>query len=114
MSRTNRLKTGTWNLLLAFLLAETLAFVAGTSCVWSQEQPRQRRRGNRPAPSSEPVRSEVIQPLRKETFNDGVAGHQRTQGGNPREVNGLLVFDGSQDGYRQVDPQIVVGGGYLL
>ncbi len=81
---------------------------------WSQEQPRQRRRGGRPAPSSEPVRSEVIQPLRKESFNDGVPGHQRQQGGNPREVNGLLVFDGSQDGYRQVDPQLVVGGGFLL
>ncbi len=81
---------------------------------WSQEQARPRRRGGRPAPSSEPVRSEVIQPLRKESFNDGVPGHQRQQGGNPREVNGLLVFDGSQDGYRQVDPQIVVGGGFIL
>lgn len=97
------------SLLLACLLLESFATLA-----WSQEQPRQRRRGNRPAPSTEPVRSEVIQPLRKETFNDGVAGHQRKQGGNPREVNGLLVFDGSQDGYRQVDPQIVVGGGFVL
>ncbi|TDW99905.1 hypothetical protein EDB95_0920 [Dinghuibacter silviterrae] len=29
-------------------------------------------------------------------------------------VNGYLVFDGSKDGDRQVDPQIAVGNGYIL
>ena len=28
--------------------------------------------------------------------------------------NGILLFDGSMDGNRQVDPQIAVGGGYVL
>ena len=80
----------------------------------AQEQAKQRRRGERPAPSTQPVRSEVIQPLKKEAFNDGVPGHQRKQGGNPREQAGTLIFEGSQDGYRQVDPQIAVGGGFVL
>lgn len=62
----------------------------------------------------EPVRSEVIAPLRNPTFNKGGAAKKRVQGGNPRTVNGLLVFDGSQDGNRQVDPQIAVGGGYVF
>jgi len=39
---------------------------------------------------------------------------ERMQGGNPAIVNGLLVFNGSMDGNRQVDPQIAVGGNYVL
>ncbi len=39
---------------------------------------------------------------------------ERRQGGNPRTVDGLLVFDGAMDGNRQVDPQIAVGGGHVL
>lgn len=62
----------------------------------------------------EPVRSEVIVPLRNPTFNKGGTAKKRVQGGSPRTVNGLLVFDGSQDGNRQVDPQIAVGGGYVF
>lgn len=62
----------------------------------------------------EPVRSEVITPLRNPTFNKGGKAKKRVQGGNPRRVNGLLVFDGSQDGNRQVDPQIAVGGGFVF
>ena len=40
----------------------------------------------------------------------------RTQTGrqSARMVNGYLVFNGSMDGNRQVDPQIAVGGGYVL
>lgn len=94
-----------------------LAFLSCLFCetqISAQEQTKQRRRENRPAPSNQPVRSEVIQPLQKEKFNDGVPGHQRKQGGNPRQQDDLLIFDGSSDGYRQVDPQIAVGGGFVL
>ncbi|MCP4095849.1 MAG: hypothetical protein GY748_06375 [Planctomycetaceae bacterium] len=62
----------------------------------------------------EPLRSEVIVPIRKASFDQDGKCRTRRQGGNPREVAGYLVFDGSQDGNRQVDPQIAVGGGYIL
>lgn len=61
-----------------------------------------------------PARSEVIKPLRNETFNKNGKVRERKQGGNPRMVAGYLAFDGSLDGNRQVDPQIAVGGGYVL
>jgi hypothetical protein len=61
-----------------------------------------------------PLRSEVIVPIRKASFDQDGKCRTRRQGGNPREVAGYLVFDGSQDGNRQVDPQIAVGGGYIL
>lgn len=62
----------------------------------------------------EPVRTEVITPIRNETLTKNGDCPERKQGGNPREVAGYLVFDGSMDGNRQVDPQIAVGGGYVL
>lgn len=61
-----------------------------------------------------PVRSEVIAPIRNATFNKAGKARERKQGGNPRKMDGLFVFDGSQDGNRQVDPQIAVGGGYVF
>jgi hypothetical protein len=61
-----------------------------------------------------PKRSEVITPIHSETFNKNGKARERKQGGNPRIVNGLAVFDGSMDGDRQVDPQIAVGGGYVF
>lgn len=61
-----------------------------------------------------PVRTEVIKPIRNETFNKGGKARVRKQGGNPRQMGGHLVFDGSTDGNRQVDPQIAVGGGYVF
>jgi hypothetical protein len=61
-----------------------------------------------------PSRTAVITPVRNATFNKGGIAKRRVQGGNPRTVNGHLVFDGGQDGDRQVDPQIAVGGGYVL
>ena len=66
------------------------------------------------AAAQAPVREEVVQPIRKETFNNNGQCPERKQGGNPRIVAGNLVFDGSQDGDRQVDPQIAVGGGFVL
>ncbi len=61
-----------------------------------------------------PSRTEVIAPIRNETFNKKGTAKERKQGGNPRNMDGFLVFDGSMDGNRQVDPQIAVGGGYVL
>ncbi|MFT5302396.1 MAG: hypothetical protein ACI814_003211, partial [Mariniblastus sp.] len=61
-----------------------------------------------------PVRTDLIEPIRNDTFNKNGTVRERKQGGNPRQVNGYQVFDGSQDGNRQVDPQIAVGGGYVL
>ncbi len=61
-----------------------------------------------------PSRSEIIIPLHKNSFDNGGECIQRKQGGNPRIVNGYQVFDGSMDGNRQVDPQIAVGGNYIL
>ncbi len=61
-----------------------------------------------------PSRTELIQPSRKTSFNNNGACPERKQGGNARDVNGYPVFDASMDGNRQVDPQIAVGGGYVL
>lgn len=61
-----------------------------------------------------PSRTEIINPIHKKSFNNNGECPERKQGGNPRMVNGYLVFDGSMDGNRQVDPQIAVGGGYVL
>lgn len=61
-----------------------------------------------------PSRTELINPLHKSSFNNNGECKERKQGGNPRMLNGYLLFDGSQDGNRQVDPQIAVGGGYIL
>jgi hypothetical protein len=60
-----------------------------------------------------PCRTELITPIHKEVFREADYP-QRVQGGNPRELNGYLIFDGAQDGNRQVDPQIAVGGGYVF
>ncbi|MEI8281654.1 MAG: hypothetical protein WCG75_04545, partial [Armatimonadota bacterium] len=61
-----------------------------------------------------PVRTELIKPIHNETFNKNGKAKERKQGGNPRISNGILSFDGSMDGNRQVDPQIAVGGGYVF
>jgi len=61
-----------------------------------------------------PSRTEVIVPVRKASFNNEGECKERKQGGNPRKVAGYFAFDGSMDGNRQVDPQIAVGGGYIL
>ncbi|MCC7230995.1 MAG: hypothetical protein IT203_11430 [Fimbriimonadaceae bacterium] len=61
-----------------------------------------------------PVRNEVIAPIHIDSFNKGGKAKNRRQGGNPRTIEGNLVFDGASDGNRQVDPQIAVGGGYVF
>jgi hypothetical protein len=60
------------------------------------------------------VRTELVEPKRTPSFDLEGKAKERKQGGNPRELNGLLVFDGATDGNRQVDPQVAVGGGYVL
>ena len=61
-----------------------------------------------------PSRTELVKPIRNETFDRNGKTKKRKQGGNPRTVAGFLAFDGAMDGNRQVDPQIAVGGGYVL
>lgn len=61
-----------------------------------------------------PSSTEVVTPLHKNSFNNGNECPERKQGGNPKMVNGYQVFNGSMDGNRQVDPQIAVGGGYVM
>lgn len=61
-----------------------------------------------------PVSTEVVKPIRNASFNKGGSAKKRVQGGSPRQINGLLVFDGASDGNRQVDPQIAVGGGKVF
>ena len=56
----------------------------------------------------------MIEPIHNADFDRGGKTRERRQGGGAREVSGLLVFDGSMDGNRQVDPQIAVGGGFVL
>lgn len=65
-------------------------------------------------PAVTPVRSELIEPQRIVTMDREGTVPQRKLGGHPREVAGLLVFDGATDGNRQVDPQVAVGGGHVL
>lgn len=61
-----------------------------------------------------PSNKEVVTPIHKVDFNNGNTCPVRQQGGNPQMINGYQVFNGSMDGYRQVDPQIAVGGGYVM
>lgn len=67
-----------------------------------------------PTPLALPTRTEIVLPIRNATFNKGGKAKKRIQGGNPRMIGSTLVFDGAQDGNLQVDPQIAVGGGYVL
>jgi hypothetical protein len=66
------------------------------------------------ADAVKPTRNEIISPIRNETFNKNGKARERRQGGNPRTVNGVFLFDGSMDGDRQVDPQIAVGNGFVF
>ena len=64
--------------------------------------------------TASPLRQEVISPIRNDSFNKNGKCRERKLGGNPRTMNQLLVFDGANDGNRQVDPQIAVGGNHIL
>ena len=61
-----------------------------------------------------PSKTEVVAPIHKTSFNNDNHCPERKQGGNPQMINGYQVFNGSMDGNRQVDPQIAVGGGYVM
>lgn len=60
-----------------------------------------------------PSRVEVVTPIHKPEFRNADCP-QRVQGGGAKMLNGYMQFNGSMDGNRQVDPQIAVGGGYVL
>jgi hypothetical protein len=63
-----------------------------------------------------PSRTELIKPIHKPSFNFRKKGKcpVRKQGGGSRIVHGIQIFNGSMDGNRQVDPQIAVGGGFVV
>ncbi|QDV09672.1 hypothetical protein Poly30_52300 [Planctomycetes bacterium Poly30] len=61
-----------------------------------------------------PSRVEVIQPRRIATMDREGKVPARKLGGRPRQQEGMLIFDGATDGDRQLDPQIAVGGDYVL
>ena len=66
------------------------------------------------AQDTKPLRTESVEPIHNESFNKNGTCPPRRLGGNPRTVNGVLIFDGATDGNRQVDPQIAVGGDHVL
>jgi len=70
----------------------------------------------KPVESVFPTRIVEVESLQKESLREfnGRLFPQRKQGGNPRKQGKILLFDGSMDGNRQVDPQIVVGGGFVF
>lgn len=61
-----------------------------------------------------PSNTEVVTPMHKSSFNNGNECPERKQGGSPQMINGYQVFNGSMDGNRQVDPQVAVGGGFVM
>ncbi|UFH47249.1 hypothetical protein LNP27_04240 [Flavobacterium galactosidilyticum] len=61
-----------------------------------------------------PSNTEIVKPIHKVDFNNGNQCPERKQGGDPKMINGYQVFNGSMDGNRQVDPQVAVGGGYVM
>jgi hypothetical protein len=61
-----------------------------------------------------PSSQEVVTPIHKSSFNNNSECAERRQGGNPKRIEGYLTFNGSMDGNRQVDPQIAIGGGYVM
>ncbi len=61
-----------------------------------------------------PSRTEIVIPIRKSSFNNNNECKERKQGGNPQLINSYQIFNGSMDGNRQVDPQIAVGGDFIL
>lgn len=66
------------------------------------------------AAGTPPVRTELITPTRIGSIDRGGTIDERKMGGDPRDMDGLLVFDGATDGNRQVDPQIAVGEHHVL
>ncbi|MDP4619162.1 MAG: hypothetical protein NWS87_01455, partial [Sediminibacterium sp.] len=84
-------------------ISTTIALLFSVACLHAQT-------AQRVYPSS----TEVVKPIHKNNFNNDNTCPERKQGGNPQMVNGYLVFNGSMDGNRQVDPQVAVGGGYVM
>ncbi len=98
-------------LLKALQLTMPLVLVVTTALPnWAQD----RRGRTQPQVGDRPVRTELIEPIRNESFTKNGRARVRKQGGNPRMEDGILMFDGSLDGNRQVDPQIAVGKEFIL
>jgi tetratricopeptide (TPR) repeat protein len=63
---------------------------------------------------AKPSRTEAVKPIRNATFDKGGKAKIKKMKPNPRTAKGVLMFDGADDGDRQVDPQIAVGGGFVF
>ncbi len=75
---------------------------------------QQRNRRRSAEISREPARTETVSPIHSDSFNRNGTAAERRMEGRPRVDGDLLLFDGADDGNRQVDPQIAVGGGHVL
>lgn len=70
--------------------------------------------GQTPEVGSKPVRTEVVTPIHQMTFDKDGTVKRKQLVSKPRVVDSVLVFDGANDGNLQVDPQIAVGGGFVV
>lgn len=70
--------------------------------------------GETPEVGAKAVRTEVVAPIKNVTLDKGGTARHKKMPANPRTVDGVLVFDGANDGDLQVDPQIAVGGGFVV
>ncbi len=61
-----------------------------------------------------PSKTEVVNAIHKISFNDNNKCPAKVQESDRRVISGYRVFNGAMDGNRQVDPQIAVGGGFVL
>jgi hypothetical protein len=69
-----------------------------------------------PVAAGYPVRSETIAPLRKAKFNATATGNcsEFRRGGTALQKDGHLIVTGATDAGNQMDPQVAVGGGYVM
>ncbi len=91
-----------------------VACVCFTGCSSSKSNKTTGNKNEIVVEGTKPAWKEIINPLRKASFNNNDSCKELMQGGGASMVNGYQVFPGSTSGDRQVDPQIAVGGGFVL
>jgi len=95
-------------------LLSTVFIIVLVACHSPKQLVESKESRNELVNAARPVRSEIVTPIYKKSFDNEGACKERKLGGNPIMKDGMLVFEGSSDGDRQVDPQIAVGGNYIL